>query len=55
MPNTRVSHGRQRPLTTQYRLSEAAASRWLHALVGRFFWHFDVHSALNSKLLAMRS
>jgi hypothetical protein len=50
-----VSHGRQPPLTTEYRLSETAASRWLHALVGRFRWHFEGHSALNSKLLAMRS
>ena len=36
-----VSHGRQPPLTGEYRLSETAASRWLHALVGPSVPHLN--------------
>src|ERR1017187_5528342 len=36
---TSVSHGRQPPLMLEYRLSESAASRWLHALVGLLHIH----------------
>jgi hypothetical protein len=39
---TSVSHGRQPPLTLECRLSETAASRWLHALVGPCHWVLSV-------------